>query len=58
MRAGGGDWVSNVGAASVEVMQQLGWLDDDQRRLLRPWRAHAIINARGEHRPAFTLQTP
>ena len=49
-------------AASVEVMEQLGWLDDAQRQLLQPWRAQPIINARGllvgERRPAFTLQTP
>lgn len=90
-QAGGGDWVSKVGAdgvqvvgsksrglafaikiidankpalfaASVEVMEQLGWLNDTQRELLRPWRARAITNARGiqvgERRPAFTLQTP
>lgn len=91
MRAGGGDWVTKVGAdgvqvvgsksrgeafaikiidankpalfaASVEVMEQLGWLDDAQRESLKPWRAQSIINARGllvgERRPAFTLQTP
>ncbi len=91
MQAGGGDWVSKVGAdgvqvvgsksrgeafamkiidankpalfaSSVEVMEQLGWLNDAQREALRPWRAQAIINARGIHvgerRPAFTLQTP
>jgi L-asparaginase II len=49
-------------AASVEVMEQLGWLDDAQRAALAPWRAQTIINARGllvgERRPAFTLQTP
>ena len=49
-------------AASVEIMEQLGWLDDTQREALRPWRAQHIINARGiqvgERRPAFTLQTP
>jgi L-asparaginase II len=49
-------------AASVEVMEQLGWLDDAQRAALRPWRAQPIINARGiqvgERRAAFTLQTP
>jgi L-asparaginase II len=48
-------------AASVEVMDQLGWLVDGQREALKPWRAEAIINARGiqvgERRPAFTLQT-
>lgn len=47
-------------AASVEVMEQLGWLDDEQREVLRPWRAEAIINARGLHvgqrRAVFTLQ--
>ena len=91
MQAGGGDWVSKVGAdgvqvvgsksrgeafalkiidankpalyaASVEVMEQLGWLDDTQRAALQPWRAQPIVNARGllvgERRPAFTLQTP
>jgi len=49
-------------AASIEVMEQLGWLDDAQRAALKPWRAQAIINARGipvgERRAAFTLQTP
>jgi L-asparaginase II len=48
-------------AASVEVMEQLGWLDDAQRAELRPWRAQDIINARGiqvgERRPAFALKT-
>ena len=37
-------------------------LNDFQREALRPWRAQAIINARGiqvgERRAAFTLQTP
>lgn len=49
-------------AASVEVMDQLGWLDAAQRTALQPWRAKKLINARGiqvgERRPAFTLQTP
>ncbi len=49
-------------AASVEVMEQRGWLNDAQRLALQPWRAQAIINARGirvgERRTAFTLQTP
>jgi len=91
MQAGGGDWVTKVGAdgvqvvgsksrgeafatkiidankpalfaASVEVLDQLGWLNDAQREALKPWRAQSIINARGllvgERRPAFTLQTP
>jgi L-asparaginase II len=48
-------------AASVEVMEQLGWLDDLQREALRPWRAQAIINARGllvgARNPVFKLQT-
>lgn len=49
-------------AATVEVLNQLGWMDDAQREVLKPWRAQAIVNARGlvvgERRPAFTLQTP
>lgn len=49
-------------AASVEIMEQLGWLNDTQRAALQPWRAQAIINARGilvgERHAAFTLQTP
>ena len=47
-------------AATVAVLDQLGWLDARQREELRPWRAEAIANARGtqvgERRPAFTLQ--
>ena len=46
-------------AASVEVLEQLGWLDDAQRAILEPWRARAIVNARGlqvgERKPAFKL---
>lgn len=49
-------------AASVEVMDQLGWLDDAQREALKPWRAQSIINACdllvGERLPIFKLQTP
>jgi L-asparaginase II len=49
-------------ATSVAVLEQLGWLDAAQRELLAPWRAQAIINARGllvgERLPVFTLQTP
>jgi L-asparaginase II len=48
-------------AATVEVLDQLGWLDDAQRAELAPWRAWEIVNARGvlvgERRPAFRLQT-
>ena len=46
-------------AATVAVLDQLGWLDARQREDLRPWRAEAIANARGtqvgERRPVFTL---
>lgn len=49
-------------AAAVEVLEQLGWLDDAQREMLMPWRATQILNARGidvgERRPVFTLQKP
>lgn len=48
-----------VVAAAVEVMEQLGWLDDGQRDALRPWRAEAITNLRGirvgERRAVFHL---
>ena len=44
-------------AATVAVLDQLGWLDTRQREELRPWRAEAIANARGtqvgERKPAF-----
>ncbi|WP_411878549.1 asparaginase [Polaromonas sp. YR568] len=47
-------------AATVEVLDQLGWLDDAQRAELAPWRAAEIVNARGlvvgERRPVFQLQ--
>ncbi|HYW57113.1 MAG TPA: asparaginase [Polaromonas sp.] len=47
-------------AATVEVLDQLGWLDDAQREELRPWRAEAIINANGvqvgSRKAAFRLQ--
>jgi L-asparaginase II len=46
-------------AATVAVLDQLGWLDARQREDLRPWRSEAIANARGtqvgERKPAFTL---
>lgn len=49
-------------AATVEVLEQLGWLDDAQRAQLQPWRAQPLVNARsvtvGERLPTFTLQTP
>jgi L-asparaginase II len=90
MRAGGGDWVTKVGAdgvqafasvsrgqafaikvidgnkvalfaATVAVLDQLGWLDDAQREALRPWRAETISSVRGapvgERKPAFRLRS-
>ena len=49
-------------AASVEVLEQLGWLDDAQREELKPWRAQTILNVRGlpvgERLPVFKLQKP
>jgi L-asparaginase II len=48
-------------AASVEVLDQLGWLDAAQRSLLAPWRASTLHNARGTQvgarTPLFKLQT-
>ena len=48
-------------AATVEVLEQLGWLDDSQRAELEPWRARTLRNARdlsvGERLPVFKLQT-
>jgi L-asparaginase II len=47
-------------AATVEVLDQLGWLDDAQREELRPWREEAILSVRGakvgERKPAFRLE--
>lgn len=49
-------------AATVEVLDQLGWMDDAQRKLLEPWRARPLRNARGtkvgERLPLFRLQIP
>lgn len=49
-------------AATVAVLDQLGWLSDAQRAALEPWRALAIVNSRGilvgERLPVFTLHTP
>lgn len=46
-------------AASVEVLDQLGWLDNAQREQLMPWRAATLRNARavhvGERLPVFKL---
>src|SRR3954467_6224532 len=48
-------------AATIAVLDQLGWLDARQRDELRPWRAEAIPNAGGtqvgERKPAFRLRT-
>jgi L-asparaginase II len=49
-----------VNAVTVEVLDQLGWLDDAQRGELEPWRSRDILSVRGakvgERRPAFKLQ--
>ena len=46
-------------AATVEVLEQLGWLDDAQRAALAPWRTQDIVNARGllvgQRKPVFAL---
>ena len=47
-------------AATVEVLEQLGWMDDEQRLALQPWRAQDIKNARGllvgQRQAVFRLQ--
>lgn len=49
-------------AASVEVMDQLGWLDGAQREELQPWRAGLLLSVRGapvgRRRPVFRLAPP
>jgi L-asparaginase II len=49
-------------AATVEVLEQLGWMDDAQRAELRVWRAREIRNARGllvgERKSVFRLSVP
>jgi L-asparaginase II len=48
-------------AATVEALDQLGWLDDAQRQALAPWRAQVLLNVAGspvgERRSVFQLQT-
>lgn len=48
-------------AAAVETMNQLGWLDEQQRELLKPWARQTLLNAKskavGEVKPCFTLTT-
>lgn len=47
-------------AATVEALDQLGWLDDVQRQALQPWRWRVIASLKGaqvgERRPAFRLR--
>jgi L-asparaginase II len=47
-------------AATVEALDQLGWLDARQREEMRPWRAEAIANLRGtqvgDRRAVFRLE--
>jgi L-asparaginase II len=49
-------------AATVEALDQLGWLDDEQRQALRPWRQETIASIRGapvgERRAVFRLALP
>ena len=49
-------------AATVEALDQLGWLDDAQRRELAPWRAQVLLNVAGapvgERRSVFKLRHP
>ena len=46
-------------AATVEALEQLGWLDDGQRVALEPWRVRDLLSVKGtvvgERRPAFRL---
>ena len=46
-------------AAAVVALDQLGWLDDAQREILKPWGEKPLLNARGnpvgEIRAAFKL---
>ena len=48
-------------AASVAALDQLGWLDAQQREQLQPWRAEMIANWRGtpvgERKAVFRLQS-
>jgi L-asparaginase II len=51
-----------VNAATVAVLDQLGWLDDVQREELRPWRAEKIVSFRGaevgQRKAGFQLAFP
>lgn len=48
-------------AASVEALDQLGWLDSEQREALKPWRSAGLKNIKGanvgERRSVFKIQT-
>ena len=47
-------------AASIEALDQLGWLDSEQREALKPWRSAALKNIKGaevgERRSVFQIQ--
>ena len=47
-------------AATVAVLDQLGWLDAAQRQALKPWQAEAILSVKGEvvgaRRAVFSLK--
>lgn len=49
-----------LNAVTVEVLDQLGWLDESQRQELEPWRSRDIFSVRGakvgERRSAFRLK--
>lgn len=49
-------------AATVQVLDQLGWLDDAQRQALAPWRAAELRSVRGAvvgaRRAVFSLAVP
>lgn len=48
-----------VHAATVEALEQLGWLDDAQREALRPWRGEILTSVKGapvgDRRAVFRL---
>jgi L-asparaginase II len=49
-------------AATVAVLDQLGWLTPAQRQALKPWQAETIVSVKGEvvgaRRAVFSLQQP
>ncbi|RYF70890.1 MAG: asparaginase, partial [Comamonadaceae bacterium] len=48
-------------AATVEALDQLGWLDAQQREALRPWRWEDILSVKGDRvgarRAVFRMAT-